>query len=91
MLPQSKPIFYDELQRRWRRTRRILEVTGALFLTLVTVFFVNALRRPELPNLLLPEVRPALHAVREKQRKAKLAPRTGRNKRIAALGHVPQG
>ena len=26
-----KPIFYDEQRRRWRRTSRILEISGALF------------------------------------------------------------
>ena len=30
-MDKGKPIFYDEMRRRWRRTRRTLEITGALF------------------------------------------------------------
>jgi len=90
-MAQPSPIFFDDRQRRWRRTRRLLEIGGGILLILLTTFFVGMLRQPELPTLLLPEVKPALHAVREKRRRPKLPPRSGRKKRIASLGRIPEG
>jgi len=90
-MSQQNPIFFDDRQRRWRRTRRLLEIGGGILLLLLTVFFVNMLRDPELPTLLLPDVKPALHAVREKHRRPKVPPRSGRKKRIASLGRIPEG
>ena len=49
-----KPIFYDEQRRRWRRTSRILEISGALFTLLAITFFINVLVSPRLPEPLLP-------------------------------------
>ena len=63
-----KPIFYDEQRRRWRRTSRILEISGALFTLLAITFLVNVLVSPRLPVPLLPTNRTALHPVREKTR-----------------------
>ncbi len=88
-MKERKPIFYDERRRRWWLTRRVLEVSGIAFTLLLVTFFVTVLKKPDLPELLLPEARPALHALREKQSKAPGA-RQGRRKRVAALGKVPE-
>ncbi len=53
-MPERKPIFYDQERRRWRRTRLVLEVTGALFTLVLVVFLLNVVRNPELPELLRP-------------------------------------
>ena len=89
-MEERKPIFYDEQQRRWRRTRRALEISSGVFTLLLFVFFFTILRKPDLPQLLLPETRPALHAVREKRRPKPPPARPGRKRRVAALGKIPE-
>jgi peptidoglycan-N-acetylglucosamine deacetylase len=86
-----KPIFYDLKQRRWRRTRRILEIGGALATLLVVFFFITVTRRPYLPELLLPETRPALHAIHAKLRHHRPVARRERRRKVAALGKTPRG
>jgi cellulose synthase/poly-beta-1,6-N-acetylglucosamine synthase-like glycosyltransferase/spore germination protein YaaH/peptidoglycan/xylan/chitin deacetylase (PgdA/CDA1 family) len=86
-----KPIFYDQKQRRWRRTRRTLEISGTLLTLLVVFFFITVARRPALPELLLPETRPALHAIRAKQLRHRPVVRRERKRKVAALGKTPVG
>jgi cellulose synthase/poly-beta-1,6-N-acetylglucosamine synthase-like glycosyltransferase/spore germination protein YaaH/peptidoglycan/xylan/chitin deacetylase (PgdA/CDA1 family) len=71
--------------------RRVLEIGGAAFTVLLLIFFFNILQNPALPELLLPETRPALRALRERRRAKHLISRPGRGRRVAALGKVPQG
>jgi len=87
---ERKPIFYDELRRRWRRTSRALEVAGGVFTLLLVTFLVSAIVKPHLPELPLPAARPPLHAVRQKALAKPLAARLGRRRRVAALGKVPE-
>src|SRR6202790_5495489 len=84
-----KPIFYDAQRRRWRRTSRILEISGALFTLLAITFLVNVLVSPRLPVPLLPTNRSALHPVREKTRTKITLKRTGRQRRVESLGQMP--
>ncbi len=87
-MPERKPIFYDQERRRWRRTRRVLEITGGLFTLVLVVFLVNVFRKPELPDILQAATHWGLHAVPTKS-KPKTAPR-GRKRKVAALGKIPQ-
>ncbi len=50
---ESKPIFYDEKKRRWKRLRRILDISAAVGLLLFIIFAIGALRIRPLPELLL--------------------------------------
>ncbi len=84
-----KPIFYDERRRRWRRTSRVLEISGAVFTLLLITFFISVLVSPSLPEPLLPTNRSALHPVLEKSRTRITLKRVGRHKRVAALGQIP--
>ena len=46
----GKPIFYDEERRRWRRTRRVMEIAGALFAFVLSfsssIFFAIPISAP---------------------------------------------
>ncbi len=85
---ERKPIFYDQERRRWRRTRRVLEVVGGLFTLVLVVFIVNVFRKPELPDILAAATHWSVHAI-----PAKLKPkvvRQGRKRKVAALGKLPR-
>ena len=84
-----KPIFYDAQRRRWRRTSRILEISGALFTLLAVTFLINILVSPRLPVPLLPTNRTALHPVLQKTRAKITLKRTGRQRRVESLGQMP--
>jgi cellulose synthase/poly-beta-1,6-N-acetylglucosamine synthase-like glycosyltransferase/spore germination protein YaaH/peptidoglycan/xylan/chitin deacetylase (PgdA/CDA1 family) len=85
---ERKPIFYDQERRRWRRTRRVLEIVGGLFTLVLIVFIINVFRKPELPDILAAATHWSVHAI-----PAKLKPkvvRQGRKRKVAALGKLPQ-
>jgi peptidoglycan-N-acetylglucosamine deacetylase len=88
-MADGKPIFYDEERRRWRRTRRVLEISGALFALVVVLFVVSVFRKPNLPELLLPETRPLLRGIRMPRLLRASILRHGRKRRVASLGQVP--
>src|ERR1700734_2386197 len=87
-MPERKPIFYDQERRRWRRTRRVLEITGGLFTLILVIFVVNVFRKPELPDILAVATHWNIHALPAKL-KSKTAPR-GRKHKVATLGKLPQ-
>src|SRR5208337_4126759 len=89
-MKERKPIFYDAEKVRWRRTRRILEVSGVLLTLLLVYFFVTVAGSVELPSALLPDTRPAYHSAKKKNVKAVTA-REGRHRRVARIGQIPEG
>ena len=86
-MPERKPIFYDEQRRRWRRTRRVLEITGGLFTLVLIIFIVNVIRNPDLPDILRADTHGTLHAIRSRLKPKSV--RQGRKHRVAQLGQVP--
>ena len=90
-MPDRKPVFYDEQQRRWRRTRRALDLSGVVGTVLLITFLVSVMLTVDLRGFLQPERKPGLHAVKSTTShpvKPKLV-RAGRKRRVAALGKVP--
>jgi cellulose synthase/poly-beta-1,6-N-acetylglucosamine synthase-like glycosyltransferase/spore germination protein YaaH/peptidoglycan/xylan/chitin deacetylase (PgdA/CDA1 family) len=87
-MKERKPIFYDSEKVRWRRTRRILEVSGGLLTLLLIYFFLTIAGSVELPAALLPDTRPIYHSIKKKQLKPAVQ-REGRHKRVANIGQVP--
>src|SRR5271168_3784278 len=86
-MKERRPIFYDEERVRWRRTRRVLEISGALLTLLLAYFFVTIAVSVELPAGLLPSTNPGLHAL--KMKKKPLPTREGRQRRVSHLGTIP--
>jgi len=86
-MKERKPIFYDAEKVRWRRTRRILEISGVLLTMLLVYFFFTIVRTVELPSSLLPDTRPVYHPTKKKLKPVLL--REGRHKRVANIGQVP--
>ncbi len=86
-MKERRPIFYDAERVRWRRTRRTLEITGALLTVLLAYFFVTIAVSVDLPAGLLPDTKPGYHALRTKKKTVPV--REGRRRRVANLGTVP--
>src|SRR5208282_6541837 len=86
-MKERRPIFYDEERVRWRRTRRAMEISGALLTLLLAYFFITIAVSVELPAGLLPSTNPGLHALRLKKKPTPA--REGRQRRVAHLGTVP--
>ena len=50
----DRQIFYDPQRKRWKRLRRIFDVTAVAFTLVLAAFIFNVLRYQRLPELLLP-------------------------------------
>jgi cellulose synthase/poly-beta-1,6-N-acetylglucosamine synthase-like glycosyltransferase/peptidoglycan/xylan/chitin deacetylase (PgdA/CDA1 family)/spore germination protein YaaH len=88
-MKERSPIFYDAERVRWRRTRRAMEITGALLTMLLAYFFVTIAASVDLPAGLLPDVKPGYHALKQKKNGKAVQVREGRHRRVANLGKVP--
>src|SRR5216683_4020935 len=86
-MKERRPIFYDAERVRWRRTRRVMEITGALLTLLLAYFFVTIAISVELPAGLLPDGKPAYRALKSK--KKPVPAREGQHRRVANIGTVP--
>jgi peptidoglycan-N-acetylglucosamine deacetylase len=86
-MKERRPIFYDAERMRWRRTRRVLEISGALLTLLLAYFFVTIAIAVDLPSGLLPNTKPGFHPLKFK--KPAKPVREGRKRRVAAIGTVP--
>ena len=89
-MKERGPIFYDAQRARWRRTRRVMEITGALLTLLLAYFFVTIVISVELPAGLLPEIKPAFHALKTAAKKKTVGGREGRHRRVANIGKIPE-
>src|SRR5580693_8339032 len=86
-MKERGPIFYDAERVRWRRTRRLMEISGVLLTLLLAYFFVTIAISVELPAGLLPDTKPGYHPLKTKK---KVTPvREGRRRRVANIGSVP--
>ena len=73
-MPERKPIFYDEQRRRWRRTRRVLELAGGFFTVVLVIFVINVIRNPDLPDILRADTHGTLHAIRGRLKPKSIRP-----------------
>ncbi len=61
-----KQIFYDPDRKRWKRLRRIIDISALLFTFVLAAFIFNVLRGQNLPELLLPTPQHNYKALRDK-------------------------
>jgi cellulose synthase/poly-beta-1,6-N-acetylglucosamine synthase-like glycosyltransferase/peptidoglycan/xylan/chitin deacetylase (PgdA/CDA1 family)/spore germination protein YaaH len=86
MTPERQ-IFFDPQRKRWKRLRRILDISALLFTVVVAIFIFNVLRTQHLPELLLPSPKHNYKALRDRQsdliraEKAKEKPARRKSKR----------
>jgi len=62
----DKQIFFDPQRKRWKRLRRILDISAVIFTLVLVVFMFNVLRHQSLPELLLPVPRHNYKALRDR-------------------------
>ncbi len=63
----SRQIFSDPNRKRWKRIRRIFDVTAIVSTIVLVAFFLNVLRREKLPELLFPQQKRNYKALHERQ------------------------
>ncbi len=64
----AKQVFYDPLQARWRRIRRVVDAAALAFSLLVVFFIYSALRSEPLPDLSWMSEKKPYHALKEKEK-----------------------
>jgi len=86
----AQPIFYDPRRARWKRLRRLIDVTAVSVSALIIFFVYTALRDEPLPELLFSPQKRAFKAFKESEkekardRQKKLAARSHRKSKLAA-------
>ena len=86
----SQPIFYDPQRARWKRLRRLVDVTAVVVSALIIFFVYTALRDEPLPELLFSPQKRAFKALKESEkekardRQKKIAARSHRKSKLAA-------
>jgi cellulose synthase/poly-beta-1,6-N-acetylglucosamine synthase-like glycosyltransferase/peptidoglycan/xylan/chitin deacetylase (PgdA/CDA1 family)/spore germination protein YaaH len=84
-------IFFDPLRKRWKRLRRVLDITAVIFTLVVVGFIFNVFRGQKLPELLLPVPKHNYHAVpdRSLDLRAQKAQRPARRKTDRKASDIP--
>ena len=75
----DKQIFFDPQMKRWKRLRRILDITAVVTTLVLVGFIFNILRSQPLPELLLPSIKHNYRALHERS----FAQRGLKNPRLA--------
>jgi len=87
-MPQ--PVFYDPRRARWKRLRRLFDVSAVVVSALIIFFVYTALRDEPLPELLFSPQKRAFKALKEsekqkaRERQKKLVARSHRRSKLAA-------
>ena len=63
----SRQVFYDPERKRWKRLRRVLDLTAVASTLLLVAFFLGVIHREQLPDLLLPQQKRNYKAVKGRQ------------------------
>jgi peptidoglycan-N-acetylglucosamine deacetylase len=89
----DRQIFFDPQRKRWKRLRRILDVSALIFTVVVIIFIYNVFRGQHLPELLLPVTKHNYKALKDRQsdllRAEKAKERPSRRKSKLKASDVP--
>jgi cellulose synthase/poly-beta-1,6-N-acetylglucosamine synthase-like glycosyltransferase/peptidoglycan/xylan/chitin deacetylase (PgdA/CDA1 family)/spore germination protein YaaH len=66
-MTEDRQIFFDPQRKRWKRLRRIFDISALLFTVVVTIFIINVFRTQKLPDLLLATPKHDYRALRDRQ------------------------
>jgi cellulose synthase/poly-beta-1,6-N-acetylglucosamine synthase-like glycosyltransferase/spore germination protein YaaH/peptidoglycan/xylan/chitin deacetylase (PgdA/CDA1 family) len=86
----AQPVFYDPRRARWKRLRRLIDVSAVSVSALIIFFVFTALRDEPLPELLFSPQKRAFKALKEsdkdkaRDRQKKAAARSHRKSKLAA-------
>src|SRR5579863_7990257 len=86
----AEPVFYDPRRARWKRLRRLVDVTVAALSALILFFVYTTLRDEHLPELLFSPQKRAFKALKESEkekardRQKKVVARAHRKSKLAA-------
>jgi cellulose synthase/poly-beta-1,6-N-acetylglucosamine synthase-like glycosyltransferase/peptidoglycan/xylan/chitin deacetylase (PgdA/CDA1 family)/spore germination protein YaaH len=61
----NRQIFFDPQRKRWKRLRRILDAVAVFSTLILVLFFLNVVKRQQLPELLLPTPKRNYRAIRQ--------------------------
>ncbi|MGA3011006.1 MAG: glycosyltransferase [Terracidiphilus sp.] len=87
----DRQIFFDPQRKRWKRLRRIFDVTAVIFTLVIALFLFNILRYQQLPELLLPTPRHNYKALPDRSSllHGPKAPRPARRKTTRKPSDIP--
>ena len=61
----NRQIFFDPQRKRWKRLRRILDAVAVFSTVILVLFFLNVVKKQQLPELLLPTPHRNYRAIQE--------------------------
>jgi peptidoglycan-N-acetylglucosamine deacetylase len=61
----NRQIFFDPQRKRWKRLRRVLDTVALVSTVILVLFFLNVIKKQQLPELLLPAPRRNYRAIRD--------------------------
>jgi peptidoglycan-N-acetylglucosamine deacetylase len=86
----NRQIFFDPQRKRWKRLRRILDVVAVFSTVILVLFFLNVVKKQQLPELLLPTPKRNYRAIQEQEAAIKARYlRSGRRKTGRKPSEIP--
>src|SRR5277367_3364103 len=84
-----KQVFYDPQRKRWKRLRRVLDVTAVVLTVVLAVFAFSVIKRQSLPELLLPTQKRNYKALKTQPDLKKTAQRPTRRRTHRKPSEIP--
>jgi peptidoglycan-N-acetylglucosamine deacetylase len=85
----ERQIFYDPQRKRWKRLRRIFDITAVITTLVLAGFIFNMLRSQPLPELLLPSAKHNYKALPDHNAQRGHGPRPARRKTTRKPSEIP--
>ena len=79
----AKPVFFDPQRKRWKRIRRVVDVTAIALTALIVFFVITIMRGTSIPNLLLEDQKKNYHTLKTKEKRHAARRGTHRKTKVA--------